>query len=250
MDFYSTFSHIVPTSKKRRPRMEFMLGGQPQVLTYDAFTQAMRRDTAHMTMTERQYTVDFNYQGAFRALYHLEHEEDEFEGSLTNAEKLKTHWRILHSLLTRSVIPKLQSGHLMMNKGLIALYSMQSSAESIHLGSLIATSFARSMRLNRVDTMHVGGIITRITCHFQVDLAYCTRVGRMEPFLVETLYNQKLLLQGKRGVEYLDGLRPSGVIRAAVSPTLVDPDPEVLPAVEQPPAHAPGRHRPVFQHPA
>ncbi|CAL1378906.1 unnamed protein product [Linum trigynum] len=91
VEFYSTFSHIVPSSKKSRPRVEFMLGGHPRVLTYDDFAQAMGLDTAHMTMTEWQFIVDFNYQGAFRALYWPEH--DEFEDSRTNAVKLKTQWR-------------------------------------------------------------------------------------------------------------------------------------------------------------
>ncbi|CAL1354458.1 unnamed protein product [Linum trigynum] len=96
-----------------------------------------------------------------------------------------------------------------------------------------------------------GGIITRIARHFQVNLARCTRVGRTESFLVETLYNQKLVLQGERGVEYLDGLRPSRVIRAAVAPALVEPNLEVPPAAEQPPARAPGRRRrTLLQYPA
>ncbi|CAL1381523.1 unnamed protein product [Linum trigynum] len=213
VEFYSTFSHIVPASKKSHPRVEFMLGGQPRVLTYDGFAQAIGLDTAHMTMTERQYTVDFDYQDAFRALSRLEHEQSEFEGSKTNATKLQTQWRILHTLLTRSVVLTLQVGHLMTTRGLISLYSMRSPPEPIHLGSLIATSFAWCPGRNRVDT--------RIARHFQVDLARCTSVGRMEPFRVKTLYNQKLALQGKRGVEYLDRLRPSGVIRAILAPAPV-----------------------------
>ncbi|CAL1370607.1 unnamed protein product [Linum trigynum] len=108
VEFYSTFSHIVPANKKSRPRVEFMLGGQPLVLTYDAFAQAMGLDKAQITMKERQYTIDFNYQGAFRAFCHAEHKQDEFEGSRTNAVKLKTQWRILQTLLTRSVVPSLQ----------------------------------------------------------------------------------------------------------------------------------------------
>ncbi|CAL1360186.1 unnamed protein product [Linum trigynum] len=187
VEFYSTFSHIVPASKKSRSRVEFMLGGQPLVLTYNAFAQAIGLNTDHITMMERQYTVDFNYQGAFRALCRQEHEQDEFEGSRTNAVRLKTQWRILHTLLTRSVVPNLQSGHLMTNRGLIALYSMRSSAELIHLGSLIATSFARCLGQNRVDTMHMRGIITRIARHFRVDLARYTRLKRTESFPVETL---------------------------------------------------------------
>ncbi|CAL1381430.1 unnamed protein product [Linum trigynum] len=139
-----------------------MLGGQPRVMTYDAFAQAMGLDPAHMTMTERQYIVDFNYQGAFRAVCRPEHEQDEFEGSCTNAVKLRTPWRILHILLTRSVVPSLQSGHLMANIGLIALYSMRSPVDPIHLGSLIATSFAQFLGRNKVDTMHMGGLITRM----------------------------------------------------------------------------------------
>ncbi|CAL1379099.1 unnamed protein product [Linum trigynum] len=206
VEFYSTFSHIVSAGKKSRPQVEFMLGGQPRVLTYDGFAQAMGLDTTHMTMMEWQYTDDFNYQDTFRALCRPEHEPNEFEGSHTNAVKLKTQWRILHTLLTRFVVPSLHSGHLMTNRGLIALYSMRSPAKPIHLGSLIATSFDRCLGRNRVDTMHMGGIITRIAHHFQVDMARSTRAGRMEPILVETLYNQKLVLQGERGVEYLDGL--------------------------------------------
>ncbi|CAL1400413.1 unnamed protein product [Linum trigynum] len=69
LEFYSTFSHVVPTSKKSRPYVEFMLGGQPWVLTYDAFAQAMGLNTTYMMMMERHYTVDFHYQGAFQALY-------------------------------------------------------------------------------------------------------------------------------------------------------------------------------------
>ncbi|CAL1379606.1 unnamed protein product [Linum trigynum] len=52
VEFYSTFSHIVPTSKKSRPQVEFILGSQLRVLTYDGFAQAMGLDTAHKTMTE------------------------------------------------------------------------------------------------------------------------------------------------------------------------------------------------------
>ncbi|CAL1371075.1 unnamed protein product [Linum trigynum] len=137
IEFYSTFSHIIPASKKSRFRVEFMQGGQPQVVTYDGFAQAMGLDTAHMTMMERQYTVDFDYQDAFRALCCPEHEQSEFEGSKTKAIKLKTLWRILHTLLTKFVVPSLQSGHLMTNRGLIALHSMRSPAEPIHLESLI-----------------------------------------------------------------------------------------------------------------
>ncbi|CAL1381656.1 unnamed protein product [Linum trigynum] len=61
VEFCSTFSHVVPTIKKSRPHVEFMLGGQPQVLTYDAFAQAMGLNTTYMTMTERQYTINFHY---------------------------------------------------------------------------------------------------------------------------------------------------------------------------------------------
>ncbi|CAL1389220.1 unnamed protein product [Linum trigynum] len=104
--------------------MEFMLGGQPRVLTYDAFAQAMRLDTTHITMTERQYTVDFNYQRAFRALCRPEHEHSNFEGSCTNVVKLRSPWRILHTLVTRSLVHSLESDHMMTNRGLIALYFM------------------------------------------------------------------------------------------------------------------------------
>ncbi|CAL1412133.1 unnamed protein product [Linum trigynum] len=142
VEFYSTFSHIVPASKKIRPRVEFMLGGQPRMLSYDDFAQAMGLDPTHMTMTERQYSVDFDYQIVFHALSHSEHKSDEFTGSRTNAVKLKNELRILHTLLTHSVVPSSQSGHLMTNRGLVALYSMRSPTEPIHMGSLIATSFA------------------------------------------------------------------------------------------------------------
>ncbi|CAL1389517.1 unnamed protein product [Linum trigynum] len=96
VEFYSNFSHVVSSSKNSRPHVEFMLGVQPPVLTYDAFARAMGLDTAHMTMTEQQYGVDFHYQAAFRALCRPEHEHEEFDGSRTNAVKL----RILHTLLT------------------------------------------------------------------------------------------------------------------------------------------------------
>ncbi|CAL1381673.1 unnamed protein product [Linum trigynum] len=105
----------------------------------------------------------------------------------------------------------------MTNRGVIALYSLRSSVEPIHLGSLIATSFARCLGRNRVDTMHMGGLITRMAWHFQVDLDRCTSAGRTTPIPVETLYNQKLVLQGERGVKYLEGLRPSGVMRAELT---------------------------------
>ncbi|CAL1401864.1 unnamed protein product [Linum trigynum] len=82
-----------------------MLEGQPRVLTYDAFAQAMGLDPTYMTMTERQYTSDFHYQAAFRALSRPEHEE--FKASRTNAVQLRTPWRILHTLLTRSIVPTL-----------------------------------------------------------------------------------------------------------------------------------------------
>ncbi|CAL1389046.1 unnamed protein product [Linum trigynum] len=131
VEFYSTFSHIILASKKSQPRVEFMLGGQPRVLTYDGFAQAMGLDTAHMTMTERQYMVDFNYQGAFSALCRPEHEQSEFKWRHTNTVKLKTQWRIIHTLITRSVVPSLQSGHLMTNRGLIALHSIRILAESM-----------------------------------------------------------------------------------------------------------------------
>ncbi|CAL1395229.1 unnamed protein product [Linum trigynum] len=89
----------------------------PRVLTYDAFAHAMGLDTTHMTMTERQYTVDFHYQSTFWALCCPEHEQDVLERSRTNAVKLRTPWRILHTLLTRSLVPSLQSGHLMTIEG-------------------------------------------------------------------------------------------------------------------------------------
>ncbi|CAL1401594.1 unnamed protein product [Linum trigynum] len=76
VEFYSTFSHIVPANNKSQPRAEFMLGGKAQVLTYDAFAQATGLDPTHMTMTERQYSFHFDYQQAFRALCRPEHEHD------------------------------------------------------------------------------------------------------------------------------------------------------------------------------
>ncbi|CAL1394182.1 unnamed protein product [Linum trigynum] len=105
VEFYSTFTHVIPTSKKGRPYVDFMLGGQPRVLAYDAFAQAMGLDTMYRTMTERHYTVDFHYQAAFTAFIRPEHEHEEYEASVTNAVKLTTPWRILHTFLTRSVVP-------------------------------------------------------------------------------------------------------------------------------------------------
>ncbi|CAL1379227.1 unnamed protein product [Linum trigynum] len=54
VEFYSTLSHVIPSSKRKGPYVEFMLGGHHHVLTYDRFTQAMRLHPTHMTMTERQ----------------------------------------------------------------------------------------------------------------------------------------------------------------------------------------------------
>ncbi|CAL1388555.1 unnamed protein product [Linum trigynum] len=76
----------------------------------------------------------------------------------------------------------------MTNSGIMVLFSMRHPAESIHLGSLMATSFARCLGRNRVDTMHMGGIITRIARYFGVDVERCSIIGRTEPFLVATLY--------------------------------------------------------------
>ncbi|CAL1407140.1 unnamed protein product [Linum trigynum] len=59
VEFYSTFTHVVPTSKKSRPYVEFMLGGQPQVLTYDAFAQAMGFETTYMKTTKRSTPSTF-----------------------------------------------------------------------------------------------------------------------------------------------------------------------------------------------
>ncbi|CAL1379605.1 unnamed protein product [Linum trigynum] len=94
----------------------------------------------------------------------------------------------------------------------------------MHLGSLIATSFAPWYGAEQ------GG-------HYASE--------GWSPSQVETLYHQKLVLQGKRGVEYLDGLR------AAAAPAPVEPNLEVPPAAEQPPARAPGRRcRPALPLPA
>ncbi|CAL1406418.1 unnamed protein product [Linum trigynum] len=132
----------------------------------------------------------------------------------------------------------------MTNRGLLAFYSMKSPAKLNHLRSLIATSFTRCLGKNKVDTMH------RIARYFHVDLARCSIIERAEPFPVATLYNQRLVLQKDRGVEYLDGLRPSGVMRAAVDLALVEPHPEVTPPA-QPPARAPSHRRcPALQRPA
>ncbi|CAL1380731.1 unnamed protein product [Linum trigynum] len=143
LEFYSTFDHVVPTGKRSQSYVEFMLAGQSQVLTYDAFAKVMGLDLTHMTMKECQYRP--------------ENEHEEYEASRTNAVKLRTPWRILHTLLTRLVIPILQSGQLMTNGGILALFSMWHPAEPIHLGSLIVTSFAWCLGWNRVDTMHMGG---------------------------------------------------------------------------------------------
>ncbi|CAL1369623.1 unnamed protein product [Linum trigynum] len=135
-----------------------------------------------------------------------EHQHDEFVGGHTNAVKLRTPWRIMHILLTRSIIPSLRAGHLITNRGLIALHSMRNLAEPLHLGVVVATTFVRCLGQNRMDTMHLGGFITRLARHFDVDVTGCSIIGRIEPFPVETLYNMKLVLQGERGIEYLDGL--------------------------------------------
>ncbi|CAL1354663.1 unnamed protein product [Linum trigynum] len=86
-----------------------------------------------------------------------------------------------------------------------------------------------------------GGLITRLVRHFQVDLERCSIVGRTESFPLSTLYNQKLVLQGERGVEYLEGLRPSEVMRPVVDPAPQEQDAEVPPPEQ--PARAPGRRR-------
>ncbi|CAL1393833.1 unnamed protein product [Linum trigynum] len=131
-----------------------MLGDQPRVLTYNAFAQAMGLDTTYMTMIQRQYTVDFHYQ----ALYCPEHEQVEFEASHTNVVKLRIPWRIMNTLLTRFVVPSLRGGHLITNRGLMALHSVRNPAEPLPLGSLVATTFARCLGQNRVDTMHMRAL--------------------------------------------------------------------------------------------
>ncbi|CAL1378791.1 unnamed protein product [Linum trigynum] len=211
-------------------------------MTYDAFSQAMGLDTSYMMMTERQYTVDFHYQAAFQALCRPEHEQEEFVAGRTNEVKLRIPYRIMHTLLIRSVVPSSQLCHLLTKRGLLDLFSMRHPTEPIHLGSLIATSFAQCLGRNRVDTMHIVGIITRLARHFQVDLERCSIIGRTEPIPVATLYNQKLVLQVEWGVEYLKGLRPSGVMRPLVYPALVDPDAEGPPPEYQP-TRALDRHR-------
>ncbi|CAL1382145.1 unnamed protein product [Linum trigynum] len=199
-------------------------------------------DPTHVMMTKRQYTTNFHYQAAFRAIYHPKHQNDEFEGGHTNVVKLQTPWRILHTLLTNSIIPNLLSGHLITNRGLIALHSMKNPAEPLHLGDVVATTFARCLGLDRVATMHLGGMITRLARHFDVDAMGCSIIGRNEPFPVETLYNMKFVLPGERGIEYLDGLRPLASLKPMVDPTPMEPDLEDPPP-EQPPARAPGRSR-------
>ncbi|CAL1381844.1 unnamed protein product [Linum trigynum] len=86
---------------------------------------------------------------------------------------------------------------------------MRHPVEPLHLGLLVATTFAQFLGWNKVDTMHMGGgggIITRLAQYFDVDVKRASIVGRTEAFPSETLYNMKLVLQGEPGVEYLDGL--------------------------------------------
>ncbi|CAL1402438.1 unnamed protein product [Linum trigynum] len=89
-----------------------MLEGEQHVLSYDGFVHAMGLVPTHMTMTETQYTADFHYLEAYQAICRPEHHDDEFKDSNTNAVKLRKPWRILHTLLTKSIIPSLMSGHM------------------------------------------------------------------------------------------------------------------------------------------
>ncbi|CAL1370388.1 unnamed protein product [Linum trigynum] len=116
----------------------------------------MGLDTTTMTMTAREYTRDFHYQEAYSAIYRPKHRDHHFRASNTNVVKFRTPWRILHTLLTQSVIPGLHSGHMVTNRGLISLHSLIRPTSPLHLGSVVATTFSRVMGRDRVDTMHLG----------------------------------------------------------------------------------------------
>ncbi|CAL1406028.1 unnamed protein product [Linum trigynum] len=68
VEFYSTFIHEVPTSKRNQPYVEFMLGRHHNVMNYDSFDQATGLDNTVMTMLKREYARDFIYQKAYRAI--------------------------------------------------------------------------------------------------------------------------------------------------------------------------------------
>ncbi|CAL1381819.1 unnamed protein product [Linum trigynum] len=103
----STFIYEIPNRRRNMPYVEFMMGGQHHVLTYEGFAQAMGLDTTTKTMTERQCTRFFHYQEAHSAICRSEHREQQIRASNTNVVKFRRPWRILHTLLTRSVIPSL-----------------------------------------------------------------------------------------------------------------------------------------------
>ncbi|CAL1394412.1 unnamed protein product [Linum trigynum] len=55
------------------------------------------------------------------------------------------------------------------------------------------------------------------------DVAQCSIIGQTEPFPVKTLYNMKPVLQGERGIELLEGLRPSAALQPQFNLALAEP---------------------------
>ncbi|CAL1413453.1 unnamed protein product [Linum trigynum] len=70
---------------------------------------------------------------------------------------------------------------------------MADSSQYLHLGSVLATSFAKSTSNRRNNTMHLGPYITRIPRHFVVHLECGTKKGRTSRFKEEALDSMNLL---------------------------------------------------------
>ncbi|CAL1355231.1 unnamed protein product [Linum trigynum] len=80
----------------------------------------------------------------------------------------------------------------------------------------------------------MGPFITRLARYFDVSLSGCSKEGGTQRFDEGTLYSMRLL-RTFGPMRYIEGLSPN---------------PEVPPAAEQPPAHAPDRRLPALQRPA
>ncbi|CAL1356102.1 unnamed protein product [Linum trigynum] len=78
VELYSTFIHEVPTNKRNRSYVDFMLEEHHHILTYDGFTQAMSLDTTLITMSEREYARDFKHHESYLTICHQEHQGHQF----------------------------------------------------------------------------------------------------------------------------------------------------------------------------
>ncbi|CAL1377605.1 unnamed protein product [Linum trigynum] len=107
--------------------------------------------------------------------------------------QFRPQWRILHRLLTHLVVPSLLGGGQVILCGMVVLHTMGRPQESLHLGSVMATSFSRILGRPRIYNMHLGPIITRFSRYFGVDTANYTEVGQIEIYPVETLHQMRLV---------------------------------------------------------